>query len=74
MKNVEELREIKAKYKRGEITIADLDDETLEQLIELYDDDIKKLDDDIIVLKEENRMFDKKIAQLKENIKNDKKG
>ncbi len=74
MKSIEELREIKAKYKRGEITVADLDDETLEQLIELYDDDIKKLDDDIIVLKEENRMFDKKIAQLKENIKNDKKG
>lgn len=69
MKSMEELRDLKDKFKRGEITEEDLDEETQEELLELYKEDISRLREDIMVLREENRMYEEKIEDIKKNIK-----
>lgn len=69
MKTMEELRDLKDKFKRGEITEEDLDEETQEELLELYKEDISRLREDIMVLREENRMYEEKIEDIKKNIK-----
>lgn len=69
MKSMEELRDLKDKFKRGEITEEDLDEETQEELLELYKEDISRLREDIMILREENRMYEEKIEDIKKNIK-----
>ncbi len=68
MKDIEELREIKDKFKKGEITEEELDQETQEDLLELYKEDIMDIRHNIIILREENKMYEERIQELKESI------
>ncbi len=69
MKSIEELREIKRKFKKGEIAEEELDQETQDELLELYKEDITEIRQEIMILREENRMYEERIRQLRDGIK-----
>ncbi len=69
MKSRRELEELKEQLDNEEITVDDLDEETQEQLIELYKKEFLETRDNIEIIKEEIKMYEEKTEQVKEALK-----
>jgi len=63
---VENIKKIKEKFERGEITQEDMDIETQKQVAKLYKEEIEQIRENIADIRKETRNYKKKIDSLKD--------
>lgn len=61
---MEDIKEIKEKFERGEISQEDMDIETQKKVAKLYKEEIEKIREDIADIKNETDTYKKKIDDL----------
>lgn len=61
---MEDIREIKEKFERGEISQEDMDIETQKKVANLYKEEIEQIRKNIAAIREETSEYKKKIAEL----------
>lgn len=63
---MENIKKIKEKFERGEITQEDMDIETQKQVAKLYKEEIEQIRENIADIRKETRNYKKKIDSLKD--------
>lgn len=61
---MENIKEIKEKFERGEISQEDMDIETQKKVANLYKEEIEQIRENITAIRKETSEYKKKIAEL----------
>ena len=72
MKDMKKIKELKDKFDRGEISQDEIDIETQREIANLYGKEIEKIRKNIEAIREEEKFYDERIANLEEMIKDKK--